>query len=411
MKRLIFCFALLIVLSAGAMAQNRRIEFESKGSWKNIVEKAKQENKYIFVDCFAEWCGPCKALSANVFTQDKVADFFNGNFVNVKYDMEKDRDGIKHRDEWGVRSYPTLLFIDPETEEVIHKLTEAGSAEWLLEEAQMALDARANMDVLEGLIERYENGERTPMFMADFIEALENAKQSEIIDLVLTDYFSGLTPERMATPMNQKLILRYSHDPLSTPLNIIYEFREGFYDLLQEEQRQDMDAKLDHVMISTAIEFAMNPYLAVWDQRRYDAFVTFLGRQDGPAKDISAVWLNTSFLSREKEWRELLDVMKVVERDRILPPEHFEQYLAFFMNSLGKSNSKAIINDSMEWLDGLIAKADGENMESCIDRYIALYAKLCLCGAANRPKPYNAAEKELRACMEKMQALQQNNGM
>ncbi len=36
------------------------IHFENGLSWEQIKEKAKAEHKYIFVDCYATWCGPCK---------------------------------------------------------------------------------------------------------------------------------------------------------------------------------------------------------------------------------------------------------------------------------------------------------------------------------------------------------------
>jgi len=58
-------------------------------SWKDVQKKAKAEGKMIFVDCYTSWCGPCKMLARDVFTQKKVGDFFNKNFISVKLDMEK----------------------------------------------------------------------------------------------------------------------------------------------------------------------------------------------------------------------------------------------------------------------------------------------------------------------------------
>lgn len=52
---------MLIVLVLGLpiylAAQDKGIIFENNISWKGVLEKAKAENKYIFIDCSASWCG------------------------------------------------------------------------------------------------------------------------------------------------------------------------------------------------------------------------------------------------------------------------------------------------------------------------------------------------------------------
>ena len=84
MKRsFLLVFLLWISIGGGVIAQNRSIRFEPK-DWKKAVEKARKENKLIFLDCHTSWCGPCKNLAANIFTKDAVADFYNQNFINGK---------------------------------------------------------------------------------------------------------------------------------------------------------------------------------------------------------------------------------------------------------------------------------------------------------------------------------------
>mgnify|MGYP000857323607 CR=1 FL=1 len=70
-------------IELGKSAQKTRgIQF-TQWSWKEILELAKKEDKPIFVDCYAVWCGPCKVMDAEVFTQPQVGDYFNSNFINV----------------------------------------------------------------------------------------------------------------------------------------------------------------------------------------------------------------------------------------------------------------------------------------------------------------------------------------
>ncbi|ARK13622.1 thioredoxin family protein [Fibrivirga algicola] len=86
------------------------IQFTS-ARWADILKKAKAENKLIFLDAYASWCGPCKMLQKNVFTQKTVGDYFNKKFINVKMDMEKG-EGPALAQMYPLEAYPTLLFIN-----------------------------------------------------------------------------------------------------------------------------------------------------------------------------------------------------------------------------------------------------------------------------------------------------------
>ncbi len=107
-----------------------KVESESKddtkgiqffnGTWEEAKAKAKAENKLIFVDAYAEWCGPCKILAKKYFTKESVGEFYNSNFINYKMDMEKNPQGERLSRKWSVRAYPTLFFVNPD-ESIAHK--------------------------------------------------------------------------------------------------------------------------------------------------------------------------------------------------------------------------------------------------------------------------------------------------
>jgi thiol:disulfide interchange protein len=87
-------------------------------AWTAALKQAAAENKYIFVDAYASWCGPCKMLKATTFKDSKVAAFFNKNFVNVSLDMEKGI-GPKLAAEWRMEAYPTLIIFTPQGKAVL----------------------------------------------------------------------------------------------------------------------------------------------------------------------------------------------------------------------------------------------------------------------------------------------------
>lgn len=89
-----------------------------ENDWNAAIKKASAQKKYIFVDCYATWCGPCKMLKIRTFTNRKVADFFNKNFVNVSIDMEAGQ-GPQLAQLWKIQAYPTLIIFDENAKPVL----------------------------------------------------------------------------------------------------------------------------------------------------------------------------------------------------------------------------------------------------------------------------------------------------
>ena len=85
------------------------------GSFADAKKQAKESGKIVFIDAYTTWCGPCRKMAAQVFTDHEVAEYFNKTFVNVKMDMEK-TDGILAGRRYNVRFYPSLIFIKPSGE-------------------------------------------------------------------------------------------------------------------------------------------------------------------------------------------------------------------------------------------------------------------------------------------------------
>ena len=74
--------------------------------------QAIKTGKYIFIDCYTDWCGPCKRMAATSFMEDRVATVYNKQFINIKIEMEKDADGPETALMYKIKAYPTLLIID-----------------------------------------------------------------------------------------------------------------------------------------------------------------------------------------------------------------------------------------------------------------------------------------------------------
>lgn len=86
------------------------IQFSSL-NFEEAKKAAADSGKIIFMDAYTVWCGPCKKMDRDVFTDPGVAAFFNKNFINLQIDMEKG-EGIDLSKTYKVEFYPTLMFID-----------------------------------------------------------------------------------------------------------------------------------------------------------------------------------------------------------------------------------------------------------------------------------------------------------
>ena len=104
-KQLIFISALFISL----LGFSQGIQFEH-GTWKDVLEKAKQTNKPLFIDVYTSWCGPCKKMSKDIFPLAEVGKVYNENFVCYQVDAEKG-EGIYIARKYGVKAFPTYLFV------------------------------------------------------------------------------------------------------------------------------------------------------------------------------------------------------------------------------------------------------------------------------------------------------------
>ena len=84
-----------------------------KGTFAQALAKAKSEGKPLFVDFYAVWCGPCKKMEKQIFTQPEVGEYFNKHFVAVQLDAEKP-ENVDVAKTYKVEAFPTLGIFDGE---------------------------------------------------------------------------------------------------------------------------------------------------------------------------------------------------------------------------------------------------------------------------------------------------------
>jgi thiol-disulfide isomerase/thioredoxin len=211
MQKNILILSLLISLSfPDAYSQNRSIRFNEK-PWQEIVAMAKKENKMIFLDAYASWCGPCKWMAANMFTNDTIADYYNATFICASFDMEKG-EGLNLRKKYAVRAYPSLIFINAD-ENMVHE--KVGAPQKVGDYIDIAKVAQNPEECLAAYITKYNSGTNTPQFIQTYLYRLADAYIPT--GPVLKKYFATQRESDLLNRGNWNIIYRFAgemNDPL-----------------------------------------------------------------------------------------------------------------------------------------------------------------------------------------------------
>ncbi len=126
--------ALILVFVAGASAFAEKSRDSAKSSapetpkeivWRNYedgIKIAEEQGKQILIDFSTVWCGYCKKMDRETFSDATVIDFINTNFVAIKVDGDSKReieiDGFSTTEKrltkemFGVTGYPTFWFLE-----------------------------------------------------------------------------------------------------------------------------------------------------------------------------------------------------------------------------------------------------------------------------------------------------------
>lgn len=237
MKRTLVLLTLsLWLLSLPTWAEgDTGIRFET-GTWKEILAKAKAQNKLVFLDAYTTWCGPCKMMSKQVFPQQEVGDFYNANFVNAKIDMEKG-EGVDLANQYAVKAYPSLIYVDGDGK-IMHRSLGARDAQAFIELGKVALDPNNR---LASHIERYEKGDRSPEALYKYTNALWDT--GEDYSKAMREYFATQKPEELTSQRNWEGIKRWVENTEDREFQYLIKQRDAF----RKAYGTDVDEKIKEV--------------------------------------------------------------------------------------------------------------------------------------------------------------------
>ncbi len=202
--KLIIIIALVLCMPSLTRAQEQGIRFDKSMSWREVVEKATRENKYIYVDVMATWCGPCQAMVKNIFPQREVGDFYNEHFICVKLQTDKTAKDDEYVKAWHkevndictkakIKVLPTSLYYNPQGE-LVHiipgGMPDAGR---FVEAGKIALDENRQIFTC---LKKYEAGERDVEFLYELSVNFLMLGDKVMARKVGNTFWQTITPEK-----------------------------------------------------------------------------------------------------------------------------------------------------------------------------------------------------------------------
>lgn len=184
MKRL---FLILFALTAAFGVQAQGIEFR-KVSLQEALAAAGKENKLVFVDCYTQWCGPCKQMEAQVFPDPEAGAFMNPRFVSVQIDMEHG-EGTSVGAKYKVNSYPTFLILAPDGSEINRSVGSAPTRQFIANMERLSVPENSP----EALAAEYAKGGMSNSRLFAYINSLLEERKTEQATSVAQELAGKLT--------------------------------------------------------------------------------------------------------------------------------------------------------------------------------------------------------------------------
>jgi thioredoxin-related protein len=197
------------------------IQFEKGVTWQQVLDKAKEEGKYIFVDCYATWCKPCATMDKKVYTDLSVGEKVNAKFISVKIQMDTakcDNEDIKAlypaarklEKTYAVNSLPTYLFFSADGD-IVHKATGAKSVSNFI---NLINDAADRNKQLYTIVRNALLGKLPDTSLVKIAQELKEQKEDSLAKLVAIYYYNHyltkLQDRDLLTKDNLMFLSRFS---------------------------------------------------------------------------------------------------------------------------------------------------------------------------------------------------------
>jgi thiol-disulfide isomerase/thioredoxin len=346
--KLLFINTIFLFSIGFCRAQN--VIFEP--SLKTAFEKAKQENKLVFVEYYNEKCPVCQKLEP-VFRESELSRFYNEHFINYKLNTEN----IKKEDSLFIlntglkfESVPYFLFFD-DHQNFVHYSGTKPDVEYLVTAGKTALDPNERTGELAT---KYNAGDRSIKTLYAFSNLLQLYKNDSLRTIIADELFSVFPQKELGTEKSY-IITK----------NCVTTIENGFFmywiNHIKEFEEFEKNAKTVHktnVLGDILLKSINSDQRKNWDLQKIKAVKKMILETELSKDPNAFFWEQEArLLVKEDHSKDALDLfLRIIvnDSDNITTATYVINY---YLNILEHSSDLKIIKT---WID----KLSGKNMNN-----------------------------------------------
>lgn len=342
MKNLVTTF--FVLLFSFTFAQEEGIKFD-QSAFKDLLARAKKEKKLVFIDAYAVWCGPCKMMDKNVFTQKSVGDYFNKTFVSSRIDMEKG-EGREIAQKFAVRSYPTFLFLNADGELVSQNYGYMEPSLFL----SMAQEVKAGNSKEGSMKERFAKGEKSPEFLMNVMK-LNSSSDFEFAKKASERYFANRNSKEPLTKDEVGLLFYFIKSSKDPNFKILIDKKDEITPFLPEQSYNEYK---NQILLADVMETAIdNTNHNINEEKFMQAAEPLVGKEAANTKlnqiKLSYYEQNANYAAYEKTALEYYKNPDLFEANETLKPAWiFSEHIT----------NKASLKKAAEWAEKSVMRGE-----------------------------------------------------
>ena len=246
---LIHALIFLFIVTLLPVTAQQKLDFDESG-YQSILARAKKEQKPIFYMMYASWCSHCNKMKSEVFTDTLVINFMKKNFICASQDIEKG-EGDFFRKKFGIRFYPTFLFLDEDGKELYHTSGEFTPTN-LIAEAQNAMTKEKQFPYLEQqFLSDVSNSDKCLAYLM----ALNKGRDRNLLAPIAMKYLATQSENQLISANNWKIIANGVTDPQSREFQFVLQHQKEFEAVASQKRVQRKIENIVVELLTPALEY------------------------------------------------------------------------------------------------------------------------------------------------------------